>query len=159
MDDAQRNHDNSQAMFESILEAGQSAIKAFILINGGAAVALLAFMGSIVANGNRTDFPIEGIADALLKFVLGTGAAGVTMAFRYVSQEFYFQDFERQLNKCPTALRFRRIGNAFKYIAIAAGITSIGLFFCGGVLSFQSFVEWSQSCVPLTNSLPCNYRR
>lgn len=138
-----RDHQTSLVMLNAILETGQSAVKSMALINGGASVALLAFIGNVVANANTSDFPIDGIAYALLKFVFGTGSAGLTMAFRYLSQECYSCDFELQGMNNPKWKKFRAFGSAFKYAAIVTGIASLGLFFCGGILAFQTLIAWS----------------
>ncbi len=46
--DHQRKHEWEVEMFRSVIEAGLSALKTFVLINGGAAIALLAFAGHLV---------------------------------------------------------------------------------------------------------------
>jgi hypothetical protein len=53
--DAERAHDGEITFFHSVNDAtirsGENAIKAAILINGGACVAILAFVGALASQG------------------------------------------------------------------------------------------------------------
>jgi hypothetical protein len=59
-------------------------IKALLAINGGAAVALLAFAGNIAKNGGNAASVASHLANSLLGFGLGTllGALGFLTAYR-----------------------------------------------------------------------------
>ena len=54
-EDAHRAHDKQDAMVEYInkgaMDSAVAALRAFILINGGAAAAVLAFVGGLVGQG------------------------------------------------------------------------------------------------------------
>jgi hypothetical protein len=67
----------------SVGAAGQAALKSAILINGGAAVATLAFVGSLVQH----EIPVCGFKWVLLWFasgaLLGAVASGVTYCVQY----------------------------------------------------------------------------
>src|SRR5690349_6461424 len=67
--DRQIEADMDKEMFKSVLESGHNALKAVMLINGGAAVAFLAFLGNLLTKSQAVkmgDFP-----KALLCFVFG----------------------------------------------------------------------------------------
>lgn len=74
-------------LFRSTIVAGQSALRAAILINGGAAVALLAFIGNLW----ETNPPVANdLARPLNTFLYGVLAAAAAAGTTYVSQWFYF---------------------------------------------------------------------
>lgn len=77
--DAERAHDqHDQDWLQRNKAAGEAAniaLRAAILVNGGAAIALLAFIGSLAAQGRVANQEIEAVANSLLRF-----AGGVAMA-------------------------------------------------------------------------------
>jgi fructose-1,6-bisphosphatase/inositol monophosphatase family enzyme len=75
---------HSVEMFKSVVEAGQTALKSAILINGGAAGILFSFAASAMAKWDiKPGTPIlTEIGHALLAFMVGVGAAGTATGFR-----------------------------------------------------------------------------
>lgn len=77
-----------RALFNAVIAAGQSALKSAILINGGACVALLAFIG-----GTLDSLPDKTLLSWLLVstflLVLGTLFAAVASGLTYLSQKCY----------------------------------------------------------------------
>ena len=66
-------------MFKSVIEAGLNALKSAMIINGGASVALLAFMGALLSASTfdgQADL-VKNVGIALLVFMFSTGFAGV----------------------------------------------------------------------------------
>ncbi|MFM0506701.1 hypothetical protein [Paraburkholderia sp. RL17-373-BIF-A] len=124
-------------MLKATTEAGQTALKSAILINGGAAVAMLAFVGNAVTKSDlRPGSPIlSHIGGALLIFMVGTGLAGTSTAFRYISQWCYAE----AVNK-PVPSRERTCGHAFSIVAVLLGIGSFTAFFAGGWLAFKAIL-------------------
>ena len=118
---------NAPLMFNSVIEAGLSALKSATLINGGAAVSLLAFLGNLLTKDPPygTTYPIHALSHAMLIFFLGVGFSGAATAARYFSQAGYSAKSECQ-------------GNLFKWIAIVLTISSLGAFFYGGVLAYKA---------------------
>ena len=116
-------------MFKSVIEAGRTALNALILMNGGAAVALLAFMGNALAKEppGGFKFGVQAINKAMLLFVLGVGFAGVALALRYLSQ---FVGHGRSA----------KVGMGMTYLAIVVGLASLALFFAGGVKAYAAFL-------------------
>lgn len=119
-------------MFKAVIEAGQTALKSSIVINGGAAAALLALLAEgLKANGaGQWGSLLSPLGAAWLMFMLGLGCAGSATAFRYLSQAFYGNSLrlgERADGK------WNRFGDVFRNIAAAIGFLSYGLFFAGAV--------------------------
>ena len=120
---------NNLKMFESVIEAGQTALKSATLINGGAAVSLLAFLGNLLTKEppNGTTFPIQAISQAMLIFFMGVGLSGVATATRYLSQAaFHGKDL------CQ--------GKFFEWAAILLVLLSLGAFFCGGIKAYYAII-------------------
>jgi len=76
-----------QESFKGAFEAGKEPLKAAMLINGGAAVVLLNFLGSVSKEGHKA----LGLAltAPLLAFACGVVLAGVAFAGRYSAQVYY----------------------------------------------------------------------
>ena len=115
-------------MFKSVIEAGRTALNALILMNGGAAVALLAFLGNALAKEPTGGFKfgVQAINCAMLLFVLGVGCAGVSLALRYLTQLLGHG-------------RSAKMGMRMTYAAIVVGLASLALFFAGGVRAYTAF--------------------
>jgi hypothetical protein len=116
-------------MFNSVIEAGQTAIKSAIIINGGAAAAMLAFLGNFLSADveDANMFPISGIGLALLVFLLGVGCAGLASGFRYLVQATY-------------AWGWRKSGHALNWVTIALGLASFASFFLGSIWGYLAIV-------------------
>lgn len=113
--------------FRSVLEAGGAALKVLLTMNGGAAVALLAFLGSLEGKGAHT--AVTPFAAAMLAFIWGVFGVGLSSAARYVTQV------------CGTgANRWYRTGYGFMGLSIFAGLGSLGAFITGGIMAYRAFV-------------------
>jgi hypothetical protein len=80
--------DSSLEMFRSVINAGQSALKAAMIMNGGAAVALLALLGHAASDASTKSL-VAKLAFPLFLFVLGVLFSGVATGVNYVSQGLY----------------------------------------------------------------------
>lgn len=123
-------HESQLEMFRTVIAAGQSAIKSSFLLNGGSAVALLAFIGHL-AQFKPTAVP--KFAECMLPFTLGVLAIAVTSGFTYLSQWLYAS---------PKA-GARRTGFAFNMFCIALGVTSYGLFSWGLYATLTAFKAYA----------------
>jgi hypothetical protein len=87
--DAIRVHDRtyrvSEALREATIKAGEVAIKTLMLVNGGAAVSMLAFIGGLVGQGRVTVKQMTDVSGSLLWFAAGVALAVVALAFSYVT--------------------------------------------------------------------------
>lgn len=122
-------HAQRLEMFRSVITAGQGAIKSSFLLNGGAAVAVLAFIGHL-AQFNAPKVPV--FAACLLPFAYGVLAIAVTSGFSYLSQWLYASPGEKA----------RKAGFVFNMICIALGIASYALFTWGLISTYCAFVAY-----------------
>src|SRR4051794_10153402 len=87
--DALRTHDKSHELRKTLLEAATKdahiAITVILGINGGAAVALLAFVGNVAEKGK----PVAGVIPSLQWFVYGVISAALAAIGAYLSNNFY----------------------------------------------------------------------
>ena len=85
--DAIRVHDRSRAYMEltdeAVIKGGEVAVRTAMLINGGAAVAVLAFVGALVREDGVSVKQIAGISSSLLWFGGGVAAAAWALALSY----------------------------------------------------------------------------
>ncbi|MGL6213244.1 hypothetical protein [Billgrantia desiderata] len=112
--------------FKSVITAGQNALRSAILINGGAAVAILAYIGklSVEAAGQVTHFALP-----LLLFVLGTLTVAVGSGITYLSQWFYFGGSPWE----------EKIGFGLNLAAIVLGFVSYIFFGVGTWWAYAAF--------------------
>lgn len=122
-------------MFKAIIEAGQTALKSAILINGGAAVAMLAFVGNAVTklNGAPMTSLLTKVGWALFVFMIGAGTAGTSTAMRYLSQACFGSAAVQ--NAPPYWMKWGRV---FQWLSIGLGIASYLSFFIGGWTAFMA---------------------
>lgn len=107
-------------------QAGQAALRTVIIINGGAAAAQLAFLGTLISNGAIVW--IHGIAWSLLLFVLGTLLGAVATGTTYLAA--FLADSERQW-------RF----HTFNGLAIGLVVVAYVMFACGAYSAYQTAVR------------------
>lgn len=124
-----RQHEQQLEMFRSVISAGQSAIKTSFLLNGGAAIALLAFIGHLA---QFAPLRVASFAACLLPFSLGVLLIAVTSGFTYLSQWLYTSLY-------PVA---RRTGFVFNVICIFLGLGSYGLFAWGLLSTYCEFLSY-----------------
>jgi hypothetical protein len=83
-------HAQGIEMFRSVIQAGQSALRTAFLMNGGASVALLAFIGHLSSVAPQK---VRLLAPSLVVFVSGVLVAALASGVTYLSQWFYAQWF------------------------------------------------------------------
>jgi hypothetical protein len=88
----QQDHEHNLEMLRATITTGQSALKSALLINGGAAAALLAFIGSAWSSNTIAE-ALPDISAALLLYVFGVLAAAVAAGATYLSQAGYGNEF------------------------------------------------------------------
>jgi hypothetical protein len=89
MKEAHRAHDDLTNFYgsvnESIIKSGDAVLRACLLINGGAAVAILAFMGTVISKDAATSHKvIVEVAPGLNRFASGVVAAVAAIGLTYV---------------------------------------------------------------------------
>lgn len=111
----------------SVITLGQNALKSALLINGGAAVALLAFIGNIWDSGIGKE-PACLLASALKFYAIGVLVAAVGNGATYCSQHFY------QLKK-------EMAGLIFQYLAIFLVVAAYYFFYSGSMSSYDAIIR------------------
>ena len=115
-----------QETFRSAIASAQFSLKAVILINGGAAVALLAFVGQMMARG----VDAASVAQGIKWYVFGVGAAGASTAGMYFAQYCYHRGFKHR-------------GDAWRWISILLGISALIFFIYGSLVSYINLTALS----------------
>lgn len=116
-------HKNANAssleMFKSVITAGQHAMRSSFLLNGGAAVALLALIGHLT---EKQPDKVAVFADTLLPFVIGVFTIAFTSGVTYLSQWFYGAADRGWKDKT---------GSCLNLVAIVLGLSSYCFFLWG----------------------------
>lgn len=123
-------HESQLEMFRSTITAGQNAIRSSFLLNGGSALALLAFISHLTEN--QPD-KVAVFADSLIPFVVGVLAITVTSGFTYLSQWFY----------AGGKPWMEKTGLCLNIGVILLGLSSYGFFvwgMCRAYFGFKLFV-------------------
>jgi hypothetical protein len=122
--------ESGREMFRTVITYGAEAMKAAILVNGGAAVALLAFLGS--SKGiSLARIPTFLLANAILFLAGGVLCAAIAMATSYLTQFYYHQNqYVEQINAKGKMAPF------FRYLSLAFVVFSYGAFAGGAWLAW-----------------------
>ena len=110
----------SLELIRSTVIAGQSALKAAMIINGGGAAALLAFTGNIW-NKTTSNIIASGLTEAILIFCIGILLAAFATGTTYLSQLIF--SYEK--------VKFATVIN---YLTITLVILSFSLFIYGSFI-------------------------
>lgn len=114
-------------MFKSVIDAGREALNALILINGGAVVALLGFLGAAITKGFSPSLGLQ-LTPSILFFGTGVLAGSISFGLRYVTQYCYAYDWFKT-------------GHGLNISANLAAITGYILFGGGIFTAYYAFVE------------------
>jgi hypothetical protein len=90
---AERAHDRhaayEDAMADTVVKDAWAAIRNLILINGGAAISILTFVGALAAKANPPPAQLSQIARGLELFAFGVAAATITAGLSYATNYGY----------------------------------------------------------------------
>lgn len=126
----QQLHERQLEMLRAVITIGQSALKSALLINGGAAVALLAFVGKIWGDVESKG-TLEVLSIALISFVFGVLSSAMAAGATYFSQSGYSSDSGRII---------KWVGDGGRVIAILFVFGGYFLFGRGAWLAYQAIV-------------------
>jgi len=141
--DAQRAHDRlgqfQRSVNEAAIKGGDAALRAALLINGGAAVSVLAFIGGLAAQDRIKLDQLKAVADSLMLFAFGVVAAVVGMGLAYLTNlitAIHAGSVERlshppYLRPGKNTATLSRMRNSFHAAAVVATLASIALFVWG----------------------------
>lgn len=119
--------------FKAAISIGANACRTFLIMNGGAAIALLAFLGNIW-NKNSSTEAASAIATALFLFCGGVVLAGLCSVLSYFSQCFFSSSYG---GRKKVHLWLGQIINA---LACICGGGSIFIFAYGSFSAYQSMI-------------------
>lgn len=134
-------HSSSQELFRSTIAAGQSAMKAALIVSGGSAAALLAFAGAAWSALKPEGIDFLAYALALLAFALLSST--VSVGFNYLTQSFYMDGWG-EADDCAAD----RWGDRFNRISCGLVILAYLLIFSAYVCAFLMLHEFN--IVPAT---------
>ena len=153
-EDAQREHDRLGTFISDTNKAAITnadlALRTAVLINGGAAVSVLAFVGGLVTQGKLTKAnSLEEVSYALALFAFGVAAAALAMGFSYFTNYCITGNASRKIRiwehpyatDTPASKRFMCAAFTFQAIAVLLGFGSIGLFVAGMLAIKASFAH------------------
>lgn len=125
---SQHRHEKSLEILRAGVTAGQSALKSALLINGGAAVALLAFIGKIWGDVD-TQPVLDALATALIFYVSGVLSAAMASGATYFSQAGFADEFG------PLS---QRVGGVGRVAAVGFVFGGYAFFGTGSWIAFKA---------------------
>lgn len=136
---AARQHDRNWMLknTEQVIQLALSAIRSAVLVNGGALVALLAFLGNVWTKG----WQVAEFARSFGWFATGLLAAIVTGACSYAAQFFYGHTDEHG----HPSRAAKKVAPAFHVGALVLFIISLGAF---GIGCYESFAVFNRNSPP-----------
>lgn len=140
---ARREHDQQNAdriqMNEAAIRTGESAIKAAILANGGAVIAVLAFVGNLAGRSGIDPKHLVGIAGSLNWFAWGVAAGVACLLLAYLTNLSQAQKLTSHIwtwkhpywekGKATDWFAWQRL--LCQWLAIVMGAASLALFVLG----------------------------
>ena len=110
----------NQQLWRAAVYFGRDALRSLLLINGAAAIALLAFAGRLYGDEDPARVAVaRDIASALMMFGWGVSAATAAAAGSYLSQVLYVE------------LTRPWPGHVLRGMAVLLGAAALGLFIVG----------------------------
>lgn len=122
-------HAQGIEMFRSVIQAGQNALRTAFLMNGGASVALLAYVGHLSSVAPER---VPMLAPSLATFVSGVLIAALASGITYLSQWFYAGEPSWQ----------QKTGFVLNIAAILLGLGAYGVFGFGMWLAYHVFASF-----------------
>jgi hypothetical protein len=120
----QREHEGAVEMLRATVSTGMAAIRTATLINGGACVAVLAFLGTAWSS-SVPSFVRDSATAALGWFVFGVFLAGIGSALAYLSQAGFGDEFGEISQSIGKRCRVAAIGVCMaSFVVFAVGAVS-----------------------------------
>ena len=121
-------HNRRIEMYKTTIQSGHLALKSLFIMNGGAAVAMAAFLGQAADK-----FDIEKLGGALLWFAFGTFFSCLSQGFNYFTA-FIYADTDDNSSKLIV-----RLGNGLNVITIIIAALGFIAFSIGLFNAYQAF--------------------
>jgi hypothetical protein len=151
-EDAHRAHDQLNDFFkqqnESAIKSSETTLRACLLINGGAAVSVLAFIGGLVSKELIGVAQLKPVADSLVLFACGVVAAVCGMGLSYLVHYLTLAQQYSQTtlwespwqNPGKHTKLFSILRNLLHALAALAAVASV-VFFLFGIFAVRDAVE------------------
>src|SRR4051812_11172099 len=89
--------DSAKLMFQSVISSGENAVKSAMLINGGASVAVLAFLGNLMAKASLApSLKLGEFPNAMLCFVFGVLVPALANGLIYSTQFSFKREWRKR---------------------------------------------------------------
>jgi len=127
---------HKEETYKSLIQIGMSVLKFVLLANGGAAVALLAFIGKIYS----PDAQIPNVTVSLGWFLAGLFSGGLAHFMAYITQLRLYKEPEERVHLC-----IMQRHETWLYISmglVLAGIFCFGIGCWFGVNSISGQASW-----------------
>jgi hypothetical protein len=118
-------------MFRSVIESGREALNAAVLINGGAVVVIVGFLGAMVSR-NFAEALVLMLTEALRLFGFGVLSAALAFGGRYVTQAFYGGD----------AAWHKSAGIGFHALSVVLAVSAYVFFGLGVSQAYEAFSSY-----------------
>lgn len=119
--------------FKAAINIGANACRTFLIMNGGAAIALLAFLGNIWNKSSSTE-AASAVAAALFLFCGGVVLAGLCSGLAYIAQCLFSSSV------LGTKKVYLWLGHIINTFACFAGAGSIAIFAYGSYSAYESMI-------------------
>jgi hypothetical protein len=128
---------------EAAIKTGESTFQACLLINGGAAVSVLAFIGGLASKDLIGVSQLAAIADSLVSFAWGVVAAVAGMALSYSVNYLIAVHTDSLIQRREHSVSLGWLKAGLHGLTVLVGVASVVFFLCG-VLAVRNSVEHIQ---------------
>ena len=126
--------ESTLASFNSVIETGSKAIQAAFIINGGASLALLTFIGNMISKNVQG---VGSLSFSMYLFTLGVLCVALATGARYVSQLSFHYKYDPDLKEQIKENISR--GKFWQYTSMSLVGLSYFLFTMGIVATIEAF--------------------
>ena len=126
-------------IYQAVFANGAAAMRALLVLNGAAAIALLTLMGhglSTLANPERSSpalaSVVSGLTTPLFLLLIGAGCAGLIPGIGYLAQTFYSRHQWGEQGRASKARWASICGDVCKWISVGLFIVGMALFVLAG---------------------------
>lgn len=140
IEDVTLRHNKVLETYKSLVTLSTEGFKFLAIVNGGAVVALLAYMGNVV----RKEGALPDLWAAMVCFAMGLVVCGFALLFSYLTQLSLFntwQGLKSDTHKC------------WMYSGIACYVASLVLFAGGALSAASAFGQASEQLVKKSERL------
>jgi hypothetical protein len=116
---------------EAAFKASENTFRGCLLINGGAAVSVLAFIGSLASKPAFDVSQLAAVADSLTAFAGGAVLAVFGMAFSYFVNYSSAENTNSLIERRERTVWFGRLKPVLHVLTIFVGAGSLACFICG----------------------------